>query len=160
MWAYQLRNENLDAHKKQKTKEEAGHNQTSIMFNQNPDSTFDFQKNQDSIKKFRIMIKKRKSQIWYQETLSENKKQTRWSCQTQTPKEPKIGTLTKFKLIWHNHKYETQTRRKKTILNTKSTLIIKNTTKLISFLFWDHFFFLFFVNWACWLSRFYGEGFG
>ena len=45
------------------------------MFNQNPDSTFNFKKNQDSIKKFRITIKKRKSQIWYQETLSANKKQ-------------------------------------------------------------------------------------
>ena len=44
MWAYQIRNGNSDAEKKLKTKEEAGHNQTSIMFNQNPDSTFDFQK--------------------------------------------------------------------------------------------------------------------
>ena len=63
MWAYQIRNENSDAQKKQKTKEEAGHKHTSIIFNQNPDSTFDFKKNQDSIKKFRITIKKQKSQI-------------------------------------------------------------------------------------------------
>ena len=58
MWAYQTRNENSDAQKRKKTKEEAGHKQTSIMF-----STFDFKKNQDSIKKFRITIKKQKSQI-------------------------------------------------------------------------------------------------
>ena len=89
------------------------------MFNQNPDSTFDYKKNQDSIKKFRFMIKKRKSQIWYEETLSENKKQTQWNCQTETPKWLKIGTLTKFELIWHNHKYKTQTKRQKRILNTK-----------------------------------------
>ena len=44
MWEYQIRNANLDAQKKQKTKEEAGDNQTWIMFNQNPDSTFDFKK--------------------------------------------------------------------------------------------------------------------
>ena len=60
-WAYQIRNENSDAQKKQKTKQEARHNQTRILFNQNPDSNFDFKKNQDSIKKFRITIKKRKS---------------------------------------------------------------------------------------------------
>ena len=56
MWVYQIRSGNSDAKKKQKTKQEARHNQTWIMFNQNPDSTFDFKKNQDSIKKFRITI--------------------------------------------------------------------------------------------------------
>ena len=72
MLVYQIRNGNSDEQKKQKTKEEAGHNHTWIMFNQNPDSNFDFKKNQDLIKKFRITIMKQKSQIWYQETLSEN----------------------------------------------------------------------------------------
>ena len=52
MWAYQIRNGNSDAEKKLKTKHEARHNQTSVMFNQIPDSTFDFTKNKDSIKKF------------------------------------------------------------------------------------------------------------
>ena len=56
------------------------------MFNQNPDSTFDFKKNQDSIYKFRITIKKRKSEMSYQETLSVKKMQTQWNCQTQTRK--------------------------------------------------------------------------
>ena len=47
----QTHKRNRKRNKKQDT------NETWIMFNQNPDSTFDFKKNQDSIKKFGITIK-------------------------------------------------------------------------------------------------------